>query len=423
MRQFSLLFLLTFFALPSVLGLQHADAQPTVQPNVQPMVQADLTSIKLPAGFKIEIYANAHSKGGEFLSGARFMAFDAVGNLYVSSARNNKILMLPDRNNDGIADEVLVLADGLNAPQGLVFMGDALLVANQNGVVKLQKNTGLSTNDGLPVNITPFINDLPAGGHTLKNIKLSPDGYLYINVGSSCNVCLEADARRASMLRYTVQGQPAGALLSLGRHRQSAIWAQGLRNSQGFAWQPQTGAMYATNDGADMRSESKGGMVNDELPPENLNKIEAGKHYGWPHCWADASQLNGMMADPNFPATADFCKATQAPEITFISHSTPIGITFLNKTNWPADYQQDAIVALHGSWNRKQPSGYKLVRVRFKAGKPSTIEDFATGWLQDDQAWGRPVDVIVGAGQALYVSDDKTGSIYRIRHVKSLERK
>ena len=408
MRQFSHRLFLALFALSALLGLQQAEAQSTVQ--------ADLTSIKLPAGFKIEIYADAHSKGGESLSGARFMEFDAVGNLYVSSAKNNKILLLPDSNNDGFADEVVVLADGLNAPQGLAFMGDVLLVANQNGVVKLQKKTGLSSNDGLPVKITPFISDLPAGGHTLKNIKLSPDGYLFVNVGSSCNVCLEADARRATMLRYTTQGKPAGALLSLGRHQQSAIWAQGLRNAQGFSWQSQTGAMYATNNGADMRSDRKGGAVNDELPPEHLNKIEAGKHYGWPHCWADASQLNGMMTDPNFPAATDFCKATQAPEITFTSHATPIGITFLNKTNWPADYQQDAIVALHGSWNREQPSGYKLVRVRFKAGKPSTVEDFATGWLQGERVWGRPVDVIVGPDQALYVSDDKAGRIYRIRN-------
>jgi glucose/arabinose dehydrogenase len=394
-----------------------------ISPAIQPAyAESGLSNIKLPTGFKIEIYADAHTKGGESLSGARFMAFDTNGRLYVTSAKNNKVLLLPDTNQDGVADEVVTLADNLNAPQGLTFLGDALLVANQNGVVKLEKKTAFGANDGLPVKVTSFISHLPAGGHALKNIKLSPDGYLFINVGSSCNVCNEADATRASILRYTVQGKPAGALVTLGRHPQSAVWASGLRNSQGFAWHPKTGAMYATNNGADMRSSTKGGDIDDELPPEHLNKIVAGKHYGWPHCWAEPDlnvQVTGSKAqimDPNFPAEADFCKATQAPEITFISHSTPIGITFLDKTNFPVDYKQDAIVALHGSWNRKQPAGYKIVRVKFKKNEVSEVEDFATGWLTGHYAWGRPVDVIVGADGALYISDDKAGAIYRIRY-------
>jgi glucose/arabinose dehydrogenase len=115
------------------------------------------------------------------------------------------------------------------------------------------------------------------------------------------------------------------------------------------------------------------------------------------------------VEDPNFSTKAGFCNTTQGPEITFAAHSTPIGLTFLDKTNWPADYKQDAIVALHGSWNRKQPSGYKLVRVKFK-----------TGWLQGDNAWGRPVDVAVGTDHALYVSDDRAGLIYRITYEPSM---
>lgn len=378
--------------------------------------RSDVRDIKLPTGFKIEIYADSNTKGGESLAGARFMAFDASGNLYVSSAKTNKVLLLPNANKDGVADEVITLADNLNAPQGMAFVGDALLVANQDGIVKLEKSTGFGIADKAPIKTSAFINGLPAGGHTLKNIKLSPDGYLFINVGSSCNVCVESDANRATILRYTTQGKPAGALLTLGRHQQSAIWARGLRNSQGFAWHPKTGDMYATNEGADMRSDVKGGAVNDELPPEHLNKIEAGKHYGWPHCWANPNNEKVQMMDPNFATEAEFCKTAQAPEIIFTSHSTPIGMTFLDKTNWPADYQQDAIVALHGSWNRKQPSGYKLVRVRFKDNQANVIEDFATGWLQGGNAWGRPVDVIVGVDHALYVSDDKAGAIYRITH-------
>ncbi len=380
----------------------------------------EISKIKLPSGFKVTIYADQNTKHGEYLRDARFMTFDSQGNLYLSSAKGNKVVMLPDNNKDGIADEAIIVANNLNAPQGLVFLGNVLLVANQDGVVKLEKDAG-----SWPAKILPFINNLPWGGHTLKNIKLSPDGYLFLNVGSSCNVCVESDSMRATILRYTTEGKPAGVLTTLGRHQQSAIWARGLRNSQGFAWHPKTGDMYATNNGSDMRASSKGGAVNDELPPEHLNKIEAGNHYGWPHCWGDTRHVRAQVEDPNFKGEAGFCKMTQGPEITFTSHSTPIGITFLDKTNFPADYKQDAIVALHGSWNSKQPSGYKLVRVKFTSSADGvvakSVEDFATGWLAGENAWGRPVDVAVGTDRALYVSDDKAGLIYRITYQAAIE--
>jgi glucose/arabinose dehydrogenase len=389
--------IITFFAIFSLCETQHAKA-------------ADVTKIKVPPGFKVDIFADAKTKHGEYLAGARFMSFDADGNLYVSSAKGNKVLKLPDNNKDGIADEVVLVTDQLNAPQGLAFVQGSLLIANQDGVVKLKKETGNLSRGGWQARATTFIKDLPSGGHTLKNIKLGPDGYLYLNVGSSCNVCIETEPTRATILRYTADGKPAGALLTLGRHQQSAVWARGLRNSQGFTWHPITSEMYATNEGADMRSDIKGGSVNDELPPEHLNKIMPTQNYGWPHCWGN------RVEDPNFVGEDGFCKNTQAPEITFTSHSTPIGITFLDKTNWPQAYKQDAIVALHGSWNRKQPSGYKLVRVKFKDNQAVKVEDFATGWLINDEAWGRPVDVAVGTDGALYVSDDKAGLIYRITY-------
>jgi glucose/arabinose dehydrogenase len=377
---------------------------------VQPACSADLSSIHLPDGFKIEVFVDFNTKNGAQLSGPRMMALDAKGNLYASTVGSNRVVMLPDRNRDGVADEVVTVAQNLNAPQGLAFVGDSLLIANQDGVVRVTpEREGWSKPQA-------FITNLPTGGHTLKNIRLGPDGFLYINVGSSCNVCIENEPMRATMLRYTVEGKPAGALTTLGRHQQSAIFARGLRNSQGFAWHPLTGAMYATNNGADNRSGTLGGAVNDELPPEHLNKIEAGKHYGWPHCWGGSKEIGTQFEDPNFKGAAGFCDTTQAPAVSFKAHTTPIGITFLDKANWPSAYKTDAIVALHGSWNRKQPAGYQLVRVKFKANEPLTVEDFATGWLSNQQAWGRPVDVLVGADGALYVSDDKANMIYRISY-------
>lgn len=373
------------------------------------LADVDLSQLKIAEGFNISVFADQSLPNGRALQHPRFMTFDLEGNLYVSLPQSNQVVMLPDRNRDGTADEVVVIAKGLNAPQGLVYTDNQLFIANEDGVVVLNKTGGKWT-----AKPTPLISGLATGGHTLKSLKLGPDGYLYINVGSSCNVCNETDATRATMLRYTLSGKPAGALLTVGRHQQSAVWARGLRNSQGYTWHPKTGAMYATNNGSDMRSSSKNGPVNDDLPPEHLNILEAGKHYGWPHCWGIAPDQKGQLEDPKFPGEAGFCKTTEPPAITFISHSTPLGISFLDKTAFPEGYQQDAIVALHGSWNRKQPSGYKLVRVKFIQDKPDEVVDFVTGWLQGDEAWGRPVDVVVGTDKALYVSDDKADVIYRI---------
>ncbi len=361
-------------------------------------------NITLPAGFEISVFAKLNDS-------PRMMAFDKNGALFVSLSKSDQVIMLPDTNKDGLSESPVLISNKLNAPHGLTFVGDDLLVANQDGIVKLTKNNlGWSKPQ-------PFISGLPSGGHSFKTIKLGADNFLYINVGSSCNVCVEDDPMRATMLRYTLAGKPAGALEVLGRHTSLApIWASGLRNSQGFAWHPKTDQMFATNNGADMRSSTKNGPVNDELPPEHFNQIEAGKHYGWPYCWGKIENKNQQFQDPNFVGPEHFCSTSMPPAITFTSHSTPIGVTFLDKTNWPADYQKDAIIALHGSWNRQQLSGYKLVRVKFSGETPVEVVDFATGWLNNNQAWGRPVDVAVGPDAALYVTDDRSGYIYRITY-------
>ena len=313
------------------------------------------------------------------------------GHIYLSLGSQNRVVMLPDRNHDGQADETITVADRLNAPQGLAFVDGKLLVANQDGVARVE--------NGRPQS---FIPNLPSGGHTSKSLKLGPDGFLYLNVGSSCNVCIETDPTRATIHRYTRDGKPAG--------KNGAVWAAGLRNAQGFAWQPGTNAMYATNNGADMRSNSKNGKPDDDIPPEHLNKIEGGANYGWPYCWGNRE------ADPNFTGVAGVCKNMQAPAFMLPAHSTPIGMTFVDSAAFPDNYQGDALVALHGSWNRTTPAGYKVVRVKFRNGKPVDVSDFATGWLDNHTAWGRPVDVMFGPDGALYISDDRAGIVFRIIH-------
>lgn len=365
-------------------------------------IDQKIAALSVDPAFNIRLFAG-HLKGQD-LSGARLMTVGPDGNLYLSLTKQNKVVMLPDNDHDGVADAVVTVMDhDLNRPHGLAFVGDTLYIANQDSVFKLNQ-TRWPAND-----FTPIIQNLPTGGHTLKTLRLGPDGHFYLNIGSSCNVCVEQDANRATIARYTTAGKPAGALLTLGRHAQSAIWAHGLRNAQGFAWHPVTKAMYATNNGADNRSEVKGGKVNDALPPEHFNQIERGQHYGWPYCWGDQFQ------DPNFVGRAGFCETTTPPKVTFKSHSTPMGFAFLHAADVPADFQSDAIVAQHGSWNRQQPSGYALRRIKFNgAHEPVGSQPFISGWLEGQNAWGRPVDVVVGNDRAIYVSDDKMGVIYRI---------
>lgn len=359
--------------------------------------------LNLPAGFEATIFAKLAVL-------PRMMAFDPEGNLYVSSSKSNQVLMVPDKNKDGIAEAPILISSDFNRPNGLSFIDNTLFVANQNGIVKLSKKNQQWSSP------QPFISNLATGGHSVKTIKIGPDKHLYINVGSSCNVCNESEPTRATILRYSITGKPAGAIPVVGRHSLPPIWARGLRNTQGFAWHPKTKEMFATNNGADMRSETKGGKVNDALPPEHINLIKPGKHYGWPHCWGNIKNTKTMSTDPNFPGPDGFCKNTTPPAITLTSHSTPIGITFLDKSNFPVEFMQDAIVSLHGSWNREQLSGYKLVRIKFKNGEPIETIDFATGWLRNNRAWGRPVDVITGPDGAIYVTDDRTGYIYRITY-------
>ncbi len=360
-------------------------------------VSQALGLLQTPPDLNIRLFSDLSALGKP-----RMLALDSDGQLLVTLVDTGRVVKLDAQG------QATIVAEGLHSPNGITLSGENLLIAEPDRVLSLSRQSERW------VNPQPLIQGLPIGGHGLKSIKRSPDGFLFINVGSSCNVCIEDDPNRATLHRYTLQGRPAGALVTLGRHAQSPVWARGLRNSQGLAWHPQTGALYATNEGADNRSERKQGPVNDDVPPEHLNHILPGQHYGWPYCWADRQQPGKLFEDPNMPSESGICANAQAPAITLPAHSTPIGITFLHNSRLPADYREDAIVALHGSWNRKQASGYALARVKFRNHQPVEVVEWVSGWLQGQQYWGRPVDVLVGADGMLYISDDLRRWIYQI---------
>lgn len=332
--------------------------------------------IHLPPGFKIDVFASD-------LGTPRFMAFSPDGVLFATVINGGKVVALPDKNKGGKADRVITFITGLNLPHGIAFYKDYLYIGETDEIVRFKYN-GFDSPPGKKEIIVP---NLPTGTHFTRTVGFGSDRKMYVSIGSSCNVCEEKDERRATILQFNPDG-------SVGR-----TFAKGLRNAVGFTWRPGTEEIWATDNGRD--------WLGDNLPPEEINIVKEGNNYGWPYCYGD------RVPDPKYNK-ADFCKSTTPPIFQMQAHSAPLGLTFYAGKLFPKEYWGDLFVAFHGSWNRSIPTGYKVVRIKIKHGKPEGIEDFATGWLKGQRAWGRPVDVVVGPDGGLYISDDRGGFIYRI---------
>jgi glucose/arabinose dehydrogenase len=333
----------------------------------------------LPPGFTISPFA-------EGLNGPRMLALGPDGELYVTERGAGRVLALPDEDGDGRADQLVVAAENLNAPSGLAFYQDgSLYVAEPGGVKKFTDRTP----DGLYVNPQTIISGIPTSGHNTRTLLFSPDWQtLYVSIGSSCNVCIEEDQRRAAVVRYNPDGSG------------EALVARGLRNAVGLTLRPGTAEIWSTNNGRD--------WLGDNLPPETVYIIQDGGDYGWPRCHS------GRISDPEFGGP-NACDGVVQPQVEMQAHSAPLGLTFYSGDLFPEEYQGDLFIAFHGSWNRQEPTGYKIVRIPMQAGQPGPVEDFAWGWLAaDGKQLGRPVDVITGPDGAMYVSDDQAGIIYRI---------
>lgn len=340
----------------------------------------EVADVQLPSGFRSNIFAQG-------LNGPRFMALGPDGNVYVADRGNGRIVVLPDADNDGEADEIRVFAEELSAPHSLVYHENAWYVGVPTGVVRLQDTDG----DGVADSRENVIDDYPTGGHNTRTVEFLRDGRMVVSVGSSCNVCEEEDERRAAIVIYDGAGGNG-----------ERVYARGLRNAVGLAVQPQTGELWASNNGRD--------LMGDDRPPENIYRVQDGADFGWPYCHS------GSIVDPDF-GERDACDGIEQPIVEMQAHSAPLGIAFYDGDMFPQEYQGDLFIAFHGSWNRSVPTGYKVVRLPFENGQPSNaVVDFATGWLdlESNAASGRPVDVLVGAAGELYVSDDKGGFIYRI---------
>jgi len=333
---------------------------------------------ELPPGFALQIFASD-------LPRARFMRFTPAGDLLVSRPHSGDIVLLrKDADGDGRHDGRESVLMDLNRPQGLDFYRGWLYVAERDKVGRINFSTGRA--------IGPYrtvLDNLTGdGNHWSKTLRVGPDELIYLTQGSTCNACIEKDPRRAAMMRFRPDG------------REAEIIATGLRNSVGFDWAPWDGGLYATDNGRD--------MLGDDFPVCELNLIEKGRFYGWPY-FNDNNVPDPDMGDDPF---ADQRSPT-APVHGFAAHNAPLGISFIDTSGWPGDYQRVALVALHGSWNRSSADGYKVVSLHFTQ---NGIEqrDFLTGFHQDGRIFGRPVDVIQGPDKAIYISDDYAGAIYRV---------
>jgi glucose/arabinose dehydrogenase len=336
--------------------------------------------IALPPGFGISVYV-------EGLSGPRMMAVGPDGALYAAERGADRIVRLPDEDGDGLADAVEVVAEGgMSAPSSIDFYEDgSLYVGDTTQILRFSAPDDAGVFQEREI----VIDGLPSGGHSTRTVLFSPDFEdLFVSIGSSCNVCIEDDPRRAAIMRYDPDGS------------NGELSAEGLRNAVGITFRPGTEELWATVNGRD--------WMGDNQPPETIYVVNEGDDGGWPYCHA------GRIIDPDFGEPGD-CEGVIDPVVEMQAHSAPLGHRFYTGEAFPPPYRDDLFVAFHGSWNRSVPTGYKVVRVPMEEGEPGPVEDFAVGWLRSDGShWGRPVDVVTGSDGSLFISDDGQGRIYRV---------
>jgi len=339
------------------------------------------TRFEAPGRLRVSLYA-------EGLPNARILRFTPAGDLLVSTPRSGAVILLErPATAQGAPTGRRTLIEGLNRPHGLEIHDGWLYIAETDAVGRIRFDV---TTGAVQGEFERILEGLPDGGnHWSRTLRMGPDGKFYVSIGSSCNVCIEKDPRRAAILRFDPDGH------------NPEIFATGLRNSVGFDWRPEDGRLYATDNGRD--------LLGDDFPPEELNEIVKDGFYGWPYANGD------RVPDPDFGTNRESeIEATIPPAYSFPAHNAPLGITFIRSPAAPQSLRGAALVALHGSWNRTTKDGYKVISLHWDDQGRISQRDFLTGYLSDDSVIGRPVDVAEGSDGAIYVSDDYAGAIWRV---------
>ncbi|WP_020414525.1 PQQ-dependent sugar dehydrogenase [Microbulbifer sp. VTAC004] len=388
--KYTLIFLLIFTAVVS--GALSAVASGISVPwrqlfgGIKTTEQQVLSGLSNAQGYNLQLFADD-------VPGARWLVITRSGDILVSQPKKGQVSLLsPDRNGDGQADAQRVLIDNLNRPHGLALHENWLYIAESDAVGRVP----LDHSDGrLAGSYQRIIENLEDSGHWTKTIEMGPDGWLYLSSGSSCNVCIEKDPRRATIMRMRPDGSDF------------KILATGLRNSVGFDWSPKDGGLYATDNGRD--------WLGDDLPPDELNLIRPDKFYGWPYAYGDRIPDPDFIGDEN-PTVKEMIASSVPPVHEFAAHNAPLGIRFLRSPEQPEDYRGAALVALHGSWNRSVKDGYKVVSLHWDESGDITQRDFLWGFLSDDrkEVSGRPVAIAEDSQGSIYITDDYAGAIYHL---------
>ncbi len=344
-------------------------------------------NLMVPPGFKVSLWA------ADF-EDPRNMVLAPNGDVFVANMGGMQVDVLRDTNGDGTPDKRWVFSDGLNRPFGLAFRSNQLYVGNTDGIVRFDYKPGQTAASGQPVPIT----SLPQGGHATRNVIFNRDGSkMYVAVGSDSNVSDEtSEPLRAAITEYNPDGT--------GKR----TFASGLRNPIGLAWNPADNALWTVVNERD--------GLGDDLVPDYATEVKRDAFYGWPFSYI------GQNVDPRRGERPDLVKRAIVPSVLIQSHSAPITLAFYNGTMFPEQYRGGAFVTLHGSWNRSLRTGYKVVHIPFRNGRPAGgYDDFLTGWAPDPKdktVWGRPAGVLVLRDGSLLVTDDGAGVIWRVTYGK-----
>jgi glucose/arabinose dehydrogenase len=346
-----------------------------------PTAPVELSDLTLPPGFQIAVYASD-------VPNARQMAAGPGGVVFVGSRSEGKVYAVVDRDGDHRADQVHVLASGLEQPSGIAFKDGALYVAAISRILKFPDVVRDLTRPAKPEVVTDAYPS--ETHHGWKFIAFGPDGRLYVPVGAPCNVCAGPGPQHATITRLDLSG---------GRPE---VVARGVRNSVGFDFHPRTGELWFTDNGRD--------WLGDDQPPDELNRLgRPGEHFGFPHCHGEA------LRDPEHNG-GRACSEFTAPVRALAPHVAALGMRFYSGTMFPEKYRGGIFIAEHGSWNRSAPIGYRVTFVKVEDGRATSYEPFVAGWLRGSVASGRPADVLVMPDGALLISDDKAGRIYRVTY-------
>jgi glucose/arabinose dehydrogenase len=339
--------------------------------------QLPLNRLHTPPGFAVEVFAN--------VPGARSLVVAEQGARIYVGTRGDRVFAVLDPERDRIANEVVEVAGALKVPNGLALAPDgALFVVEQHQISRFGPSGEREV--VVPPGVLPDFRH-----HGWRYAAFGPDDLLYITVGAPCNVC-EVRGFEGTIVRMRPDGH------------ELEIFARGLRNSLGLDWHPRTGELFFTDNGGD--------QLGDLVPPDELNRApERDLHFGYPYIYAPG-QPYPQFADREPPGRITY------PVVRFEAHVAALGVRFYRGRMFPRDYRHDAFVTQHGSWNRSEPIGYRIMRVRFDAsGRPTGKEVFIDGWLgPGGRAWGRPVDIAELPDGSLLVSDDHAGVIYRISY-------